>query len=157
VRVVAEDGEQLGVMPTHLALEAARNRALDLVEVAPSAKPPVCKIMDFGKFRYVQKKRQQEAKKNQTIVLIKEIKFRPKIEDHDFGFKVNHILRFLNEGNKVKVTVMFRGREIAHKDLGREILVRVAKDTSEVSQVESATKVEGRNMVMVLAPKKSKS
>lgn len=144
-------------MPTHLALEAARNRALDLVEVAPNAKPPVCKIMDFGKFRYVQKKRQQEAKKNQTVVLIKEIKFRPKIEEHDFDFKVNHIIRFLNEGNKVKVTIMFRGREIAHKDLGKDILDRVAVAVNEVGLVESDTKVEGRNMVMVLAPRKQKS
>ena len=128
-------------------------RSLDLVEVAPEAKPPVCRIMDYGKYRYEQSKKTREAKKKQTIIQVKEIKLRPKIEDHDFQFKARHAERFLKEGNKTKVTMMFRGREMVHLDRGRVQLNRFAEALKEAAMIEQHPRLEGRNMVMILAPK----
>lgn len=126
---------------------------MDLVEVAPKATPPVCKIMDYGKYKYMQSKKLQEAKKKQTIIQIKEVKIRPKTEEHDYQFKLRHIKRFLGENNKAKVTIMFRGREIAHSQLGLKVLERIIADTEEESVVEQTPKLEGRNMTMILAPR----
>ncbi|MBB5022035.1 translation initiation factor IF-3 [Desulfurispira natronophila] len=156
MRVVLEDGEMLGILSRDEALEAARNRGLDLVEVAPAAKPPVCKVMDYGKFSYLQAKKQKEAKKNQKQVIIKEVKFRPKIEEHDYNFKLKHAQRFLEDGAKVKATIMYRGREMAHTELGRDILDKVVADMEGLCTVESPPKLEGRNMSMMLAPVKNK-
>jgi len=152
VRLIDPDGEQLGVFPIKEALANANERGLDLVEVSPNSKPPVCRIMDFGKYKYQQKKRLQEARKKQSIVQIKELKLRPKIDEHDFQFKLRHIERFLGEGNKAKITVIFRGREIAHKELGRAILDRLVKETKELGTIDMGPKQEGRNLVMVLSP-----
>ena len=126
---------------------------MDLVEVAPKATPPVCKIMDYGKYKYLQSKKLQEAKKKQTIIQIKEVKIRPKTEEHDYQFKLRHIKRFLGENNKAKITIMFRGREIAHSQLGLKVLERIIADTEEESVVEQTPKLEGRNMTMILAPR----
>ncbi len=126
---------------------------MDLVEVAPKATPPVCKIMDYGKYKYLQSKKLQEAKKKQTIIQIKEVKIRPKTEEHDYKFKLRHIKRFLGENNKAKITIMFRGREIAHSQLGLKVLERIIADTEEESVVEQTPKLEGRNMTMILAPR----
>ena len=145
----------MGVIPIREALAAAEERGLDLVEVAPAAKPPVCKIMDYGKYKYEMSKKAQEAKKKQTIVVLKEIKFRPKIDEHDFQFKVKHAFQFLGEGNKVKIRVMFRGREMAYMNQGRQILDRIAEEAKEIANVEYLPKIEGRNMFMILAPKKT--
>jgi translation initiation factor IF-3 len=153
VRVVDQDGVQLGIMAIEDALRLAEERDLDLVEVAPEAKPPVCRIMDFGKYKYQQSKRLQQAKKKQKVISIKEIKLRPKTEEHDYQFKTQHVRRFLQDGHKAKVTVMFRGREMAHVELGRRILDRVAADLEDVGTVEQTPKQEGRNMVMVLSPR----
>ena len=131
----------------------AEEQHLDLVEVAPKAKPPVCRIMDFGKYRYEQQKREKEAKKKQKIVTIKEVKLRPNIEQHDFNVKLKNALRFLEEGNKVKVTIMFRGRELSHPELGREVLDRVSEQLKELVSIERDAKLEGKNMTMILAPK----
>jgi translation initiation factor IF-3 len=131
----------------------AEEQHLDLVEVAPKAKPPVCRIMDFGKYRYEQQKREKEAKKKQKIVTIKEVKLRPNIEQHDFDVKLKNALRFLEEGNKVKVTIMFRGRELSHPELGREVLNKVADRLKEIVSIERDAKLEGKNMTMILAPK----
>ena len=131
----------------------AEEQHLDLVEVAPKAKPPVCRIMDFGKYRYEQQKRDKEAKKKQKIVTIKEVKLRPNIEQHDFDVKLKNALRFLEEGNKVKVTIMFRGRELSHPELGREVLNKVADRLKELVSIERDAKLEGKNMTMILAPK----
>lgn len=131
----------------------AEEQHLDLVEVAPKAKPPVCRIMDFGKYRYEQQKREKEAKKKQKIVTIKEVKLRPNIEQHDFDVKLKNALRFLEEGNKVKVTIMFRGRELSHPELGREVLNKVANRLRELVSIERDAKLEGKNMTMILAPK----
>lgn len=152
VRLVDEDGEQIGVVSNREALEKARERGLDLVEVAPMAKPPVCRIMDYGKYLYQQKKRAQEAKKNQKFIQVKEIKFRPKIDEHDYNFKKNHIIRFLKNGDHVKVVIMYRGREIVHKDRGELILNRVVEELKEVAKVEKGVSLEGRNQSLVLAP-----
>lgn len=141
-------------MPTATALAQARELDLDLVEVAPQAEPPVCRIMDFGKWKYEQDVRAKESRKKQSQVIVKEMKFRPKISDHDFTIKRGHVERFLEEGDKVKVTIMFRGREMAHTELGTKLLDRLAKDLSEMSAVEAAPKQDGRNMTMVLAPTK---
>lgn len=141
-------------MPTTTALARAKELDLDLVEVAPLADPPVCRIMDFGKWKYEQDVRAKESRKKQSQVVVKEMKFRPKISDHDFGIKRGHVERFLEEGDKVKVTIMFRGREMAHTELGTKLLDRLAKDLSETSQVEAAPKQDGRNMTMVLGPLK---
>ena len=140
-------------MPLAEALARAEQEKLDLVEVAPKAAPPVCKIMDYGKYKYVQSKKLQEAKKKQTTIQIKEVKIRPKTEEHDYQFKLRHIKRFLGEKNKAKVTIMFRGREIHHSELGMKILQRVVVDTEELAVVEQQPKLEGRNMIMILVPR----
>lgn len=154
MRTVDENGQQLGIIPTKMALEQARNRGYDLVEVASSAQPPVCKIMDYGKYKYEMSKKAHEAKKKQTVIVLKEIKFRPKIDEHDYLFKVKHALQFIHSGNKVKISVIFRGREMAYMDRGRKILDRIAGEVKEEATVEFLPKVEGRNMFMILAPKK---
>jgi translation initiation factor IF-3 len=147
------DGEQIGVVSAKEGLEMAREQGYDLVEVAPKASPPVCRIMDYGKYKYEQSKRAKEARKHQHTITVKEMKFRPKTEDHDYQFKLKHIKKFLAEGNKVKVTVRFRGREMAHTELGRKMLERLTQDTEEMASVEQQPKLEGRNMVLVLGPK----
>jgi translation initiation factor IF-3 len=152
VRVVGPNAEQLGVLAIDAALEKAGEFGLDLVEVNPMAKPPVCKIMDYGKFKYEEKKRASEAKKKQVVVHLKEVKLRPKTEEHDYEFKVRNVKRFLEEGNKARVTIMFRGREITHKELGTAILDDVVKDVKEVGVVEQPPRMEGRQMFMILAP-----
>ena len=144
-------------MPTREALRMAEEQHLDLVEVAPKAKPPVCRIMDFGKYRYEQQKREKEAKKKQKTISIKEVKLRPNIEQHDFDVKVKNAVRFVQEGNKVKVTIMFRGRELSHPELGRDILDRVAATLGDTVSVERNAKLEGKNMTMILAPKQQKA
>ncbi len=153
VRLVSHDGEQLGIVQVRDALKMAQEKELDLVEVAPTAKPPVCRIMDFGKFKYEQSKREKEARKKQKIISVKEIKLRPNIEDHDLETKTNNITRFLKDGDKVKVTVMFRGREMAHTDLGKVLLDRVIAQLKDMIIIERHPKVEGRNMITILAPK----
>ncbi len=157
VRVTSATGEQLGIMATQDALAMAEEQHLDLVEVAPKAKPPVCRIMDFGKYRYEQQKREKEAKKKQKVITIKEVKLRPNIEQHDFDVKLKNALRFVQEGNKVKVTIMFRGRELSHPELGREILSRVAEQLGSMVTIERNAKLEGKNMTMIVAPKAQKS
>ena len=150
VRVIDEDANQLGVMDLNSALQAADEQGLDLVEVSPTAKPPVCRIMDYGKYKYQQSKRAAEAKKKQVRVEIKEVKMRPKTDEHDYLFKVKNARRFLGDGNKVKVTIMFRGREVTHPEFGRRILERVAKDLEDIGQVESYPRMAGRFMSMVI-------
>nr|WP_217911977.1 translation initiation factor IF-3 [Myxococcus sp. AM011] len=152
VRVVGSDGSQLGVMPLEAALDKARSEGLDLVEVSPMAQPPVCKIMDYGKFKYEEKKKAAEAKRAQLIVHLKEVKLRPKTEDHDYEFKVRNTRGFIEDGNKAKVVIQFRGREITHKEQGTAILDDVAKDLKDVAVVEQAPRMEGRLMFMILAP-----
>ncbi|OGB88458.1 MAG: translation initiation factor IF-3 [candidate division NC10 bacterium RIFCSPLOWO2_12_FULL_66_18] len=151
--MISPDGTQLGVLPIEQALQTAYGLHMDLVEVAPEARPPVCRIMDYGKYRYEQSKKAREAKKKQTIIELKEIKLRPKTEEHDFQFKVRHADRFLKEGNKAKITMMFRGREVIRMDRGRALLNRFVEALKDVAVVEQQTKVEGRNMTMILAPK----
>ncbi|HSB79489.1 MAG TPA: translation initiation factor IF-3 [Candidatus Methylomirabilis sp.] len=153
VRVIGPDGAQLGILPIEQALQTAFKLQMDLVEVAPEARPPVCRIMDYGKYRYEQAKKAREAKKKQTIIELKEIKLRPKTEEHDFQFKAKHAERFLKEGNKAKITMMFRGREMVRMDRGKALLDRFVEVLKEVGVVEQAAKVEGRNMTMILAPK----
>jgi translation initiation factor IF-3 len=153
VRVISQDGTQLGIMPIEQALQTAYSQNLDLVEVAPEARPPVCRIMDYGKYRYEQSKKAREARKKQTIIELKEIKLRPKTEEHDFQFKARHAERFLKEGNKAKVTMMFRGREMIRMDRGKALLNRFVEVLKDVAVVEQAPKIEGRNMTMILAPK----
>ena len=150
--MIGEDGSQLGIMTVDEALKLARGAELDLVEVAPKADPPVCRIMDYGKYKYEKTKRARISKKHQHVTHVKEIKMRPKICHHDYQFKVKHVKRFLDGGDKVKVIIMYRGREMAHTELGRGILDRVIEDMKDVSQVERPPVLEGRNMVMVLAP-----
>jgi translation initiation factor IF-3 len=154
VRVISADGEQMGIMAIEDALAAAEGDGLDLVEVAPTARPPVVRIMDYGKYKYEEARKARVAKKKQHHIQIKEVKFRPGIEPHDFDFKVRHARRFLEEGDKVKVTMMFRGRQMAHPEHGREVLGRVAAELEDVGKVESQPSLEGRQMVMVVAPKK---
>lgn len=153
MRLVGTDGEQLGIMPVREALKVAYDQGLDLVEVAPNAKPPVCRIMDYGKYRFEQSKREREARKKQKVINIKEVKFRLGIEEHDFQVKAKNAVRFLKAGDKVKVTVMFRGREISHADLGKEICLKLANQLQDIASVEKPPNVEGRNMTMILAPK----
>jgi translation initiation factor IF-3 len=153
VRVIGDDGGQLGVLPTHEALRLAEEKGLDLVEVSPKAAPPVCRIMDYGKFKYEQAKKTNQAKKHASTIEIKEIKFRPKTDDHDYDFKVRHIRRFLEEGNKVRLVIAFRGREIVHPETGRAVLERVIKDCIEVAHVEQIPMMDGRRMVMIVSPK----
>ena len=151
--MIDPDGNQLGVIPTQEALKAAMEFGLDLVEVSPNANPPVCKIMDYGKYKYELTKKQQEAKKKQSSFQLKEIKIRPKTGDHDLQVKIGHIRKFLGKKDKVRVTVIFRGREITLSDRGRELLGQVAETVSDISTVEQFPKFEGRTMIMVLAPK----
>jgi len=150
--VVGPGGEQLGVLPTEQALSRAQELGLNLVEVNPMAKPPVCKIMDYGRFKYEEKKKANEAKKKQVVVKVKEIKLRPKTEDHDYETKVRHVKEFLEEGNKAKITIMFRGREITHREIGTRVLDDVVQDLKEVAVVEQTPRLEGKQMFMILAP-----
>ena len=152
VRLIDPEGEQLGVVPIEEAQVAARQRGLDLVEVAPNARPPVCRIMDYGRYKYEQAKAEREARRKQHVTQMKEIKMRPNIEEHDFEFKTRHIRRFLEERNKVKVTIMFRGREMAHTENGREVLDDVVEELGETAVIEQQARLEGRNMFMILAP-----
>ncbi len=151
--MVSAEGEQLGILPTSEALRIAQERELDLVEVAPEAAPPVCRIMDFGKFKYQQSRRAKDARKKQTIIQVKEVKMGPKTDAHDFQFKARHVRRFLEDGNKAKVTIRFRGREMAHTELGRKLLDRMSHDLVDIATIESYPKLEGRNLVMILTPK----
>lgn len=151
--MIDQEGQQLGVITLKKALELAIQAELDLVEVAPNADPPVCKIMDYGKFKYQQNKRTQEAKKKQTVIQVKEVKIRPKTDEHDLMVKIKHIKRFLGQKDKAKVTIVFRGREIAYTDQGAKILERVREELKEDAVVEQPAKMEGRNMVMILSPK----
>jgi translation initiation factor IF-3 len=153
VRVIDPDGEQIGIIPIQEALAAADEAGLDLVEVSPNAKPPVCKIMDYGRYRYEQTKKKQEAKKKQSTFQLKEIKVRPKTGEHDLQVKIGHIKKFIGNKDKVKVSVIFRGREITLSELGRAVLQRVIEETEEVAMVEQDPKFEGRMLVMVLSPK----
>jgi translation initiation factor IF-3 len=153
VRLIGPDGQQIGVMPTREALAFAAEAHLDLVEVAPQAAPPVCRVMDYGKFKYQQSKKQQEARRRQTTIQVKEIKVRPKIEEHDMAFKLRNAQRFLEEGDKVKISVIFRGREIAHTDRGFKLLAQMTEALAEVGTVEQNPKLEGRNLSMIVTPK----
>lgn len=153
LRVIAPDGSQLGILDLDTALAQAEAQGLDLVEVAPTARPPVVRIMDYGKFKFEQAKMARQAKKKQHVIHLKEVKYRPGIDDHDFDTKTRHARRFLEEGNKVKVTMMFRGRQVAHPELGKEVLDRVSAELGDVSKIEADAKLEGKNMTMILAPK----
>jgi len=154
IRLIDHEGENAGVVTPAEAIEMAEEVGLDLVEISPNAKPPVCKIMDFGKFKYESQKKAAEAKKKQKVTEIKEVKFRPNIDTHDYDVKMRSVNKFLGEGDKVKVTLRFRGREMAHQELGRDLLQRVAVDIEELGKVESMPKMEGRQMTMVIAPSK---
>ena len=153
VRLVGTEGEQLGIMLLEDALVIAREKNLDLVNIAPQAKPPVCRIMDFGKYKFEQSKREKEARKKQKTTSIKEVKMRPNIEAHDFQVKVRNALRFLQNGDKVKASIVFRGREITHPELGTTLCKKFAEELQQISNVEREAKIEGRNMVMILSPK----
>ncbi len=155
IRVIDADGSQLGVMTPTRGLEIARERGLDLVEVAPSADPPVCRIIDFGKWQYEQKKKANEAKKKQTTIAVKEIKFRPGTDEHDYDFKKNHAARILKDGDKVKATVHFRGREVTHKELGLQLLMRLVQELGDDGQMEVEPKMEGMNMFTIIAPRRA--
>jgi translation initiation factor IF-3 len=154
VRVVGADGAQVGILDLNEALNLAQSQDFDLVEVAPQADPPVCRIMDYGKYKYEQAVKQKEARKRQSLVVVKEIKMRPKIDRHDYETKKGHVVRFLRQGAKVKVTIMFRGREMAHMDLGKRLLDRLAEDVADIAKVEVDPKVDGRNMTTVFSPYK---
>ena len=156
LRIVSADGEQLGIMSARDAQKIADDRGLDLVKIAPQAKPPVCKIMDYGKYRFEQSKREKEAKKNQRVIEIKEIRLSPNIDVHDFDTKVGHARRFLTAGNKIKVSIRFRGREMTHTDLGLTIMAQFAEKCGDIASVEKPAKLEGRQMLMFLAPKSAK-
>lgn len=153
--MIGEEGEQLGIMNVKDALRLAQEKSLDLVKVAATAKPPVCRIMDFGKYKYEQSKQDREARKKQKVITIKEIRMTPTIEDHDLQVKIKAAHRFLSDGDKVKATVRFRGREITHSSLGKEALIRLAQGVAEVGIVERDARIEGRNMIMMLTPKQS--
>jgi translation initiation factor IF-3 len=153
VRLVAEDGSMVGVVTTREAISMAADVGLDLVEVSPNATPPVCKILDLGKFKYEEQKRKNEARKKQKVIEVKEIKLRPGIDIHDYEVKMRSIHRFLEEGDKVKVTMRFRGREMAHQEIGVKVLDRVKADLDEIAKVESQPRMEGRQMIMVISPK----
>jgi len=152
VRLIDETGQQVGVMPTDQALRYAQGKDLDLVEVAPEARPPVTRVLDYSKYKYEQAQKQKQARKHQTSIVIREIKFRPKIAEGDYETKKRHVERFLRHKDKVKVTIMFRGREMAHQELGRRLLDRLAEDVADIAKVDTAPKVDGRNMTMVLGP-----
>lgn len=154
VRVIGAEGEQLGILQRNEAIAMAREIGCDLVEVSSNATPPVCRIMDYGKFKYEQQKKKQDAKKRQAVVQVKEIKVRPKTDEHDYGTKLKHIRSFLEDGDRCKVTVFFRGREIVHKDRGIEILERIVKDLEDVGKVEQEPRAEGRTLQMLVVPKK---
>lgn len=156
VRLIGEDGVQLGIVSLREALLKAEDAELDLVEIAPQAQPPVCKIMDYGKFKYQEQKKQHEAKLKQKQIQVKEIKFRPRTDEADYQVKLKNLVRFLTEGDKTKVTLRFRGREMAHQEFGVQLLKRIEEDLMEYGSVEQFPKLEGRQMVMVLAPKKKK-
>jgi translation initiation factor IF-3 len=153
VRLIAADGQQIGIVKRDEALRMAEEQGLDLVEVAPQSKPPVCRILDYGKYKYEQSKRAKIARKKHHFMHLKEVKLRPKIEEHDFQFKLNHARKFLESGSKVKFTVYFRGREITHKEFGIKLLDRMAEELQDVATIERPTKLEGRNMVMTMIPK----
>ncbi len=155
VRVIDDQNAQLGIMPPQQALRIAEERGLDLVEVAPTAQPPVCRIMDYGKYLYQLNKKLHEAKKHQKNITVKEVKFRPNTDDHDYDFKKNHIIRFLKQGDKVKATVFFRGREIVHQGIGRALLERLVEELAEIGAVEARPKMEGPNLIAIFTPKKS--
>jgi translation initiation factor IF-3 len=151
--VIDENGQQVGIMSLGDALRLAESKELDLVEVSPMARPPVCRIMDYGKFKYEQAKKAQEARKKQAVVSIKEIKMRPKTDEHDFDFKLKNVRRFLGEGSKTKITVVFRGREMAHPEFGRRMLDRVTDELKDVATIEQSPRMEGRTISMIVAPK----
>lgn len=153
VRLIDTTGEQIGVVPTREALRMAIEKGFDLVEISPTAKPPVCKIMDYGKYKYELNKKAKNAKKKQHIIQMKEMRLRPKIEEHDYQFKLKHIQEFLKEGNKVKVFVEFRGREMAHQELGHKIIQRLEEDLKDVGIIEQKAKMEGRNLSLTFMPK----
>ncbi|WP_243414616.1 translation initiation factor IF-3 [Sporosalibacterium faouarense] len=155
VRLIGADGEQVGIMATKEAQKIANDKRLDLVKVAPNARPAVCRIMDYGKYKYEMQKKEKEAKKNQKIINVKEVRLSPNIEEHDLNVKAKQAIKFLKNEDKVKVTVRFRGRELGHTELGREVLKDFAEKTSEVGVIEKRAKMEGRNMIMFLSPKKS--
>jgi translation initiation factor IF-3 len=150
--LIGHEGQNVGVVTPERAMELAQQVGLDLVEISPNAAPPVCKIMDFGKFKYEQQKRESEARKKQKIIEVKEVKFRPNTDHHDYDVKMRNVVRFLENGDKVKVTLRFRGREMAHQNLGRDLLERVAADVKELGKVENMPKMEGRQMVMMIGP-----
>jgi translation initiation factor IF-3 len=155
VRVIDDEGKQIGILPPFEALKMARAKNLDLVEISPTAQPPVCRIMDYGKFLYQQEKKEREAKKHQKVITVKEVKFRINVDEHDYQTKKNHVLRFLDEGDKVKATIFFRGREMTRQSLGREILERLIKDVEEKGLVEFRPRQEGNTLHLILAPKKA--
>ncbi len=154
VRLVSADGEQLGIKSLPEALILAQSQDLDLVEVAPNAVPPVCRVMDFNKWKYMEEQKRKEARKKATNIVIKEMKFRPKIDEHDYVTKMKHVERFLGEGAKVKLTIMFRGREMSYPQMGMKILERVAEEVADIAEIEAVPKLDGRNMTMVLNPRK---
>lgn len=154
MRVVDEDGEQIGVMDTRDAVQRARDEGKDLVEIAPKAKPPVCRIIDYGKFQYEEKKKAQEAKKKQVTQQVKEIKFRPATDDHDYGYRMERARGWIEDGDKVRATIAFRGREMSHRDLGADLLARLRDDLADIADVEVRPKMEGYSMFIILVPKK---
>lgn len=156
IRLTGVDGTQIGIVRTSEALAMAEEAGVDLVEVAAKANPPVCRLMDYGKFRYQEQKRQQEMKAKQKVIQVKEVKFRPATDENDYQTKLRALTRFLGDGNKAKVTLRYRGREMAHQDLGQDVLTRIREDLAEIAQVEQFPKLEGRQMIMVLAPKRKK-
>lgn len=156
VRVIGEDGEQLGVMDTREAIRSAREKGLDLVEVAPQAEQPVCRIIDFGKFQYEAKKKANEAKKKQVVITVKEVKFRPGTDDHDYDYRMKHAREWLTDGDKVKATIWFRGREMTHRELGARILEKLEKDLLDIAEVEARPRMEGNQMFIILAPRRHK-
>ena len=156
IRLTGVDGTQIGIVRTSEALAMAEEAGVDLVEVTAKANPPVCRLMDYGKFRYQEQKRQQEIKAKQKVIQVKEVKFRPATDENDYQTKLRALTRFLTDGNKAKVTLRYRGREMAHQDIGQDVLARIRDDLAEIAQVESFPKLEGRQMIMVLAPKRKK-
>ncbi|WP_422395973.1 translation initiation factor IF-3 [Roseovarius rhodophyticola] len=152
IRLIGAEGENVGVVTPERAMEMAADAGLDLVEISPNAEPPVCKIMDYGKYKYEQQKRESEARKKQKVIEVKEVKFRPNTDTHDYDVKMRNVFRFLENGDKVKVTLRFRGREMAHQDLGRDLLQRVAEDIEGVGKIENMPKMEGRQMIMIIGP-----
>jgi translation initiation factor IF-3 len=157
VRVIGDDGSQVGVLPVREALAMAQAKSLDLVEVSPTARPPVCRIMDYGKFKYEQSRKQRKAKKKQHVTHLKEIKMRPKIEEHDYGFKMDHARQFLNARDKVKFTIMFRGREMAHQEIGHRLIARIVSELADIATVEIPARSEGRTLTMVVMSKPPKT